>query len=120
MKPVIDKTEFGSITIAGETYEHDVIIRLDGEVTKRKKTLPKELYGTSHIVSQAEAEYVYEPGATRLIVGTGQSGMVTLSEEAAAFLKEKGVAVELRPTPEAIRCWDEASGATIGLFHITC
>ena len=28
----IDSTEFGSITIAGRTYPHDVLIRLSGEV----------------------------------------------------------------------------------------
>ncbi len=28
----IDNTAFGKITIDGKTYEHDVIIRLSGEV----------------------------------------------------------------------------------------
>lgn len=28
MKPHIDDTSFGSITIDGETFEHDVVIRL--------------------------------------------------------------------------------------------
>jgi hypothetical protein len=120
MKPKIEKTKFGSITISGETYEHDVIIRLDGRVEKRKKKLSKEVFGTSHIISQAEAEYVYEPGATRLVVGTGQSGMASLSDQAAAFFRARGVAVELQPTPEAIRSWDEAEGSAIGLFHVTC
>ena len=35
MKPKIEQTTFGSITIKGEVYEHDVIIRLNGEVKKR-------------------------------------------------------------------------------------
>jgi hypothetical protein len=42
----IDDTEFGSITIAGKTYEHDVVIRLSDNVVKRKKKLSKRLYGT--------------------------------------------------------------------------
>lgn len=120
MKPEIEKTKFGSITIDGVKYEHDVIIRLDGRVEKRKKKLSKEITGTSHIISLAEMQYVYEPGAARLIVGTGQSGMASLSDEAAGFLRTKRVAVELHPTPEATRCWDEAEGPTIGLFHVTC
>ena len=41
----IDRTEFGEITIDGKTYEHDVIIRLSGEIVKRKKKLSKRLYG---------------------------------------------------------------------------
>jgi hypothetical protein len=49
MKPKIDKTKIGTITISGTKYDHDVIIRLDAHVEKRKKKLSKALYGTSHI-----------------------------------------------------------------------
>jgi WD40 repeat protein len=62
----IEHTEFGSITIDGKTYEHDVIIRLSGKVDKRQKKLSKELYGTSHIVSKAEAKSVFEDGCDLL------------------------------------------------------
>ncbi len=31
----IERTTFGTITIDGKTYEHDVIIRLSGEVARR-------------------------------------------------------------------------------------
>jgi hypothetical protein len=120
MKPHIDGTTFGSITIAHEDYEHDVIMRLNGDVEKRKKKLSKALYGTSHIVSLAEAQYVYEPGAQRLIVGTGQGGNVTLSDEAAHYFQQVQCEVQLLPTPKAIRAWNEARGAVIGLFHVTC
>jgi hypothetical protein len=120
MKPGIDNTEFGSITIGGRRIEHDVLIHLSGEVTKRKKKLSKAVYGTSHTVSLAEAEYVYEKGAERLIVGTGQNGMVKLSEEAADFFAAKKVQVFLAPTPEAIARWNRVKGAVIGLFHVTC
>jgi len=120
MKPRIDRTQFGSITIEGEVYEHDVIIQLGGDVKKRKKKLSKAIYGTSHIVSLDEARQVYETGAERLILGTGQSGMVQLSDEAADYFKRKNCRVELLATPEAIRTWNEAEGAVIGLFHVTC
>jgi len=67
MKPRIDRTAFGSITIEGTEFEHDVLIRLNGRPEKRKKKLSKAVYGTSHIISMAEAEYVFEKGAERLI-----------------------------------------------------
>jgi hypothetical protein len=120
MKPGIDGTKFGSITIAGERFEHDVLIRLDGEVKKRKKKLSKAVYGTSHVVSLEEARHVYQKGAGRLIVGSGQSGLVELSAEAADYFRRKGCRVELLPTPQAIALWNEAQGAVIGLFHVTC
>jgi hypothetical protein len=45
MKPRIDETAFGSITIEGERFEHDVLIRPSGQIEKRKKKLSKAVYG---------------------------------------------------------------------------
>jgi hypothetical protein len=120
MKPTIAGTEFGSITISGERYDHDVVIRLNGEVKKRKKKLSKARYGTSHKVSLEEAENIFDAGAKRLIVGTGQSGMVELSKKASDFFAQNRVAVRLLPTPQAVAAWNEATGATIAMFHVTC
>lgn len=120
MKPKIDKTKFGSITIAGRKYEKDVLIRLGGKIEKRKKKLSREVFGTSHIISLAEAEDIYEEGADKIIIGTGQSGKLKLSDEAAGFFRQKECHPVLLPTPEAIQVWNEAKGSTIGLFHITC
>jgi hypothetical protein len=120
MRPKIDDTWFGSITIEGQHYEHDIIIRLSGKVRKRDKTLSKAVYGTSHILSLAEMDDLYRKKAARIIIGTGQSGQVRLSQEAAEFLKAQGCQVDLCPTPEAIRLWNEAEGEVLGLFHVTC
>lgn len=121
MKPRIDSTEFGSITIAGKRIEHDVLIRLSGEMAKRRKKLSKAVYGTSHTISLEEAEYICEKGADRLIVGSGQNGMVELSDEAANyFAARKVTTVDLAPTPDAIGRWNKAKGPVIGLFHVTC
>ncbi len=120
MKPPIDRTVFGSITIDRQVFEHDILIRLSGQVEKRKKKLSKAVYGTSHMLSLAEAKHVYEQGARRLIIGSGQEGNVHLSEEAVAYFGRKQCRVELLPTPEAIQAWNETEGAVIGLFHVTC
>ena len=120
MRPSIDGTEFGSITISGELYEHDVVIRLSGNVKKRKKKLSKAKYGTSHKVSLEEAEHIFEVGAKRLILGSGQGGSVELSDEAAEFFRKNGCSVQLLPTPQAIAAWNAAKGAVIGMFHVTC
>jgi hypothetical protein len=116
----IDGTEFGSIIIDGETYTHDVLIRLSGEIRKRRKKLSKRVYGTSHIMSLEEAEFVYEKGCPLLIVGTGQNGNLRLSPEAAGFFAGKGCEVLVEPTPRAIAEFNRAKGDRIGLFHVTC
>lgn len=120
MQPLIDQTTFGSITIEGTRHEHDLLIRLNGQMEKRKKKLSKAVYGTSHIVSLDEAKHIYEKDAKHLIIGTGQYGNVRLSDKAAAYFKQKDCQVELLPTPEAIHVWNKAQGAVIGLFHVTC
>ncbi len=120
MKPFINSTEFGSITISNERYDHDVIIRRNGKVKKRKKKLSKEKFGTSHIISFDEAVYIFDEGAGQLIIGTGQSGYVELSDEAVVFFKKMDCSVQLLPTPKAIDAWNRSKGAIIGMFHVTC
>ena len=120
MNPKIDSTNFGSVRIAGIKYEHDIIIRLDGKIEKRKKKLSKAIYGTSHILSLDEAKYVYEDGVKLMIIGAGQMGMVKLSNEAESYFREKHCQVKLFPTPQAAQEWNDAKGAVVGLFHVTC
>ena len=120
MKPRIEGTEFGSITIGGKKIKNDVLIRLDGSVKKRKKKLSKRVYGTSHRISLAEAQHLFDAGARLLVVGAGQYGLVSLDEEAQGFFDRQGCQVRVLPTPEAIRVWNKAHGKVIGLFHVTC
>jgi hypothetical protein len=120
LEPRIDRTQFGSVTVDGKVFEHDVLIRLGGKVEKRKKQLSKAVYGTSHTISLAEARHVHQKGAARLLVGTGQYDTVALSQEAAAYFKRHRCQVELLPTPEMIPVWNQAEGAVIGLVHVTC
>ena len=100
----IEGTKFGSITIDRKTYEHDVVIRLSGEVIKRKKKLSKKYYGTSHVLSKDEAKFVFEEGCEQFIIGSGQIGNVHLSPEAEAYFAKKGCKVLLQPTPRRSAC----------------
>jgi hypothetical protein len=120
MKPSIDGTSFGSITVDGKAYEHDIVIRPKGKVKKRKKKLSKEMTGSSHMVSREEAEHIYREGATLVIIGCGQYGALTLSPEALAYFHNRDCVVDMRPTPEAVQAWNSAAGKAVGMFHVTC
>jgi len=120
MKPNISDTGFGYVILEGSRIEHDIVIRLSGKTKKRKKKLSKEIYGTSHKVSMAEAKHIYQDGAERLIVGSGQYGLLKLSAEAVDYFEKKKCKVDLQPTPKAIERWNAAQGPVIGLFHVTC
>jgi hypothetical protein len=119
MKPQIDSTAFGSITIEGQEYHHDVLIRVNGKVEKRKKKLSKLIFGTSHILSLDEVKFIYEVDARKIIIGTGQYGELVLSDEARAFLESK---CEIAPmnTRKAIVAFNQCGEKVIGLFHVTC
>jgi len=119
-KPTLKGTGFGWIDVDEQRISHDILIRLDGEITKRKKKLSKEIYGTSHTISQAEAEHIFQEGAEGLLIGAGQFGRVRLSPEAAAYFQDKNCPVEIRTTPEAVKYWNESQDSLIALFHITC
>ena len=120
MKKQINDTSFGSITVNGKQYDHDIIIRLDGSIEKRKKKLSKKIYGTSHTISYDEAKFVFENGAEMLIIGGGQYGRVNLSDEAENYFKKKNCKIKISSTPDAIKVWNESESKQIGLFHITC
>jgi hypothetical protein len=64
-------------------------------------------------------EHIFEPGAKRLILGSGPSGSVELSEEAAEYFRQHGCSVQRLSTPQ-ITTWNAAKGAVIGMFHVTC
>ena len=120
MKTKTEVTSFGSITIDGQKFDHDIIIRLDGTIKKRKKKLSKKFYGTSHKISREEAEFIYEDGAKTPIIGTGQYDRVHLSEEAQEYFDGHGLKLVAVATPEAISLWNDEQGEVIGLFHVTC
>lgn len=121
MEPIINGTQFGSITIEDTQYKHDVIIKPDGSIRGRNKDLSRKHYGTSHHVSEEEAEDFSSQNAVHLIVGTGQSGQLSLTDEAEQFLRDNGYEkIEEYPTPKAIDRWNEIQGKVEGLFHVTC
>jgi len=105
MTPVINNTEFGSIIVDEQRYDHDIIIALDGKVKK---------------ISLDEIKYTYQDKSEGIVIGSGQYGVAKLSNEASEFLKNKHCKILLRPTPEAIQEWNLTEGKWIGLFHITC
>ena len=118
MKPHIDGTAFGSITIDGVDYDHDVVILPSGEIVSRWKVLPNP--AGSHRVTEEDVRHLLELGAGPLVIGTGQHGVLRLDAAAKAYLDQQGCAVTLAPTPEAIELYNASEGPVTALFHLTC
>jgi hypothetical protein len=120
MSPIAEKTDFGSITIDGETYSRDIIIRRDGAIKKRKKKLSSKKYGTAHKVSRKEAKFIFERGVRNVIFGTGQEDSVRLSRPAQRYFDKHEVHCILEPTPIAIATFNQLPDPKVGVFHVTC
>ncbi|MDP6125567.1 MAG: MTH938/NDUFAF3 family protein [Candidatus Latescibacteria bacterium] len=99
--------------------ERDFIIRPSGKIKKRRKKLSKNSEGDSHEISMEEAKHAFAKKVPRLIVGTGMEGGLSISDIAATYLDKKKCEVEVLPTPEAAKRWNELDGKAVGLFHFT-
>lgn len=75
---------------------------------------------SSRAISKEEAEFVYEDGCKRLVLGTGQDDNVRLSKEASEYFERKGCKVIAQPTPDAIDTFNHSTKKKIGVFHVTC
>lgn len=116
------RTGFGSITIDGREYEHDVVVGPDG-IREREKWISKERQGTSHRFTRQElTEYLEDAGDVEVVVvGTGQYGRLSLLDEARELLREKDIELVEAKTPRAIKEYERRDkGITLGIFHVTC
>jgi len=84
----IEDYSFGSITIDGEVYTKDLWI-INGEITKRDKSIAKSKFGTSHKIPRKELKKVITQKTRRVIVGSGDSDLVSLTDKAVKYLEEK-------------------------------
>jgi len=120
---MIEEYHFGSITIDGKTYNHDVEVRWSGEVLSwwRKE---------SHVIDIDDIKRAVEQNPDVIIIGTGESGIAEVTEEAKKEIKSKGIELIIDLTEEAVKTFniikeesEKEEGKqkkVIGLFHLTC
>jgi len=110
----IDGTSFGSITVEGEQYPHDVWILADGSIRRRNR---------NHEFTLNEFDFLLKGKPELVIVGTGQSGCVRVDKEAVELAVKQGVKIIDDITPDALKQYNEAANAgrrVAGAFHVTC
>jgi len=114
------ETGFGWIRIAKTTYEHDIIIHADGEVTKRKKKASKGLKGEyGHTpLSEFELDLLEGEKPERVFIGTGQYGSLPLTPGARQLLGDYETAI--LPTPEVLPLVEDEKRRYVAILHVTC
>lgn len=110
----IDDYHFGSITIDGKTYQHDVEVHKDGQILAWQR---KE----SHLVDEEDIQRALAEKPEMIIIGTGEAGVAQVSPEVQELVAEKGIKLVIEKTNEAIRAFNTVKQTkVIGLFHLTC
>ena len=110
----IDGTSFGSITVDGKRYGHDVWVFADGSIRRRNR---------DHEFTLDELDLLLEGKPEVVVVGTGQSGCVRIDEDAVREASRRGIKIISDVTPNALKRYNEAVEAkhrVAGAFHATC
>jgi hypothetical protein len=120
---MIEEYNFGHIKIDGKEYTKDVEVRWTGEVLEWDRP-------ESHLIDVENLERTVEAGPQTIVIGTGDAGIASLTEEAIIFIESKGIELIVDKTAEAVRTYNvlcedspEEEGKqrkVIGLFHLTC
>ena len=118
--PTIKETSFGTITVDKNTYEKDIYIFSDGQIKRRKKSIAKKIYGTSHKIGPAELKKLYKGHPRTIFIGTGHSGLVELTEEGQQYLAEHRIDVKTLSTLEVIEAFNQCENTKAALLHVTC
>src|SRR5262245_26771726 len=108
---------FGSISIDGVTYPHDVVID-QGRVRKRKKKPSKPFRAAfGHTPLSIEEEIPWN--CRRLVIGTG-TGALPVMDEVKSEARRRHVELLIVPTAEAIAQLQAQPEQTNAILHLTC
>lgn len=111
----IDSTEFGSITIEGKRYSHDVVVSYKGKIEKG-------WLQTRHLINEKEFLEFLKEDPEVIVIGNGQYGACEVSNNFKKLAEDKGIEVIISKTPEAIEKFNELVKAkkVVAYFHTTC
>ena len=112
------KLRFGSVTIDGTKYSHDVIIDR-GRIRKRKKKPSKKYrdqYGHTPVSTDEEIPW----GCRRLVIGTGKYGSLPVMDEVKLQARKRGIDLLIASTDDAIQALAANNRETNAILHVTC
>jgi hypothetical protein len=116
----IDGLEFGTITIAGQTFSTDVLIFPDGSVKDHWWR------ARGHVLSRKDLAPLLAAGSREIVVGTGIYGRMRPVPGLVSGLEAEGVRLTILANVEAMQKYNQRmkeGGPGQGLaacFHLTC
>jgi hypothetical protein len=109
---------FGTVTIDGVRYEHDVVVDR-GKVRKRSKKPSKAFqhrYGHTPLSAREDIPW----RCRTLLVGTGAAGSLPVMSEVVEEAAKHSVELVTMPTAEAIEVLNRGPADTNAILHVTC
>jgi len=113
----IEAYSFGSITVNGMTIQSDLIIFPDGTVKQnwwRRQ---------GHHLIFSDISDLLDAVLDTLVIGTGDSGRMSLSDDLLKECQARGIEVRAMPTADAVDEYNrslKADGKVGACFHLTC
>ncbi|MCS7233663.1 MAG: MTH938/NDUFAF3 family protein [Synergistetes bacterium] len=114
--PKIEKYKFGTIVIDGIEYKSDVVVTPEGVFSDWWRIEGHKLH------FEDIEEFLSKSVIDVLIVGTGASGIMKVTEDLLKELKARGIEVIALPSQEACEIYNKLKDRkrVMGVFHLTC
>ncbi len=119
----IEKTKFGSITIDGVTYKHDLYINVDGSITERQKELSRPISKGHTVLGPLEIQLLLDQKPDTLVIGQGQRGILPMPEESKKLLEDSKVILIIDKTPVVLHLLNtlfNEKTKVAAVLHLTC
>jgi hypothetical protein len=113
-------TGFGWAKYNDTIFEHDILILVDGRVMPRNEEDLRRKYGTMHAVGIEEIQIMMSGNPDTIVIGTGQSGELKLTQPARDCIIKNKINVVEGVSPKACKYFDNLTGRKAALIHVTC
>lgn len=116
---MIKSYRFGQISISDTT--RDLI--LNDDVFVYNHNVEKWIRDSSHNVLIKDVEKAVAQKPEYIVIGNGDSGMMTVSDEVGDYIESKNIQLMIFRTAEAVDEFNRLLGMgqkVVGLFHLTC
>src|SRR6056297_3075213 len=113
----IESYEFGNIIINGKTYTEDLILFPD-------KIKEKWIRDDGHFLQLKDLEGVFEINPSIIIIGSGDNGMMKVSNEVYQKIEQAGIKIVVDKTKQACDIYNSLSEkqkkSAVLALHLTC
>jgi hypothetical protein len=115
--PRIESYRFGQVVVAGQSYDHDVIVLPD-------RVLSGWWRQRGHALHPEDLVAVFEAAPDTLVVGLGAHGRMQITAGTRRALQAAGIQLLGLPTDQACQTYNELQesqrGTVAAALHLTC